>query len=495
MNRKKVATFLSQNWRWLVASLLVATLFVGFRWFNLHQNLLFFNDIGRDYLVLHTWLETGKPPLLGPQTSALPYNQSAIYFYTLFPLFVLTNQWPLASTLTITLTYLLGFGLGLYWLYREDRALSWAWIAFFGLLAVQPTLLEQHRFVWNPSFVAFWLGLAFIGWRKLDQDFTWFWVLVFGFSLSIATAFSYSVVPLALAWGMFTFIRYWSKWRQILAIGLSVAIGFLLANAPTLVFEIRHSFFLTKLLFDGEKLSQSNLHWLDRSQSLLEFSVYPSSWIIAGVVFGLSLGLIAWSVVTDPNKARFSWTRDALYLVGLTYVATLLVPVAIQKHYIFGFLSLWLLTLSGLRPKALVVVGVLLSAIWLQPTQIESLTRTPYRTIDQTRACAEQVCGQLAQPLFVSNQSSHHPYHNAMEFKYFFSWAGCDVKEIDTERDQASTLLVVLDDSEYTHGQTAFNELTQFGASEEINRITCNPQLEVVVLKAVSSETEPKSTQ
>jgi len=67
---------------WILISLL-AILFVILRLYNINNSLFFINDTGRDMAVLQSWQNTGKIPLLGPQTSALPINQSAIYFYLL----------------------------------------------------------------------------------------------------------------------------------------------------------------------------------------------------------------------------------------------------------------------------------------------------------------------------------------------------------------------------------------------------------------------------
>lgn len=70
-----------------------------------------------------------------------------------------------------------------------------------------------------------------------------------------------------------------------------------------------------------------------------------------------------------------------------------------------------------------------------------------------------------------------------MEFKYLFKDAGCQIKELDTELTLANKMAVVVDHSEYQHEKTSYNELTQFGKSQEVKRYGCEENLEVVILE------------
>lgn len=82
--------------------LFVIVFFIFLRVYRLPSTLFFFNDMGRDLLVLWESWEHKKPFLLGPQNSALPFNQPALYFYSLYPAFLLTGM----SLFTHTVTFL-----------------------------------------------------------------------------------------------------------------------------------------------------------------------------------------------------------------------------------------------------------------------------------------------------------------------------------------------------------------------------------------------------
>ena len=83
----------------------------------------------------------------------------------------------------------------------------------------------------------------------------------------------------------------------------------------------------------------------------------------------------------------------------------------------------------------------------------------------------------------MSVQAGAYPYHNGIEFQYLLRESGCQVKSLDTQNEQARVMTVFVEDSVYQHGQTAYNELTQFGASTEEQIIHCSPKLQVHVLR------------
>ncbi|HCC84942.1 MAG TPA: hypothetical protein DEP87_04655, partial [Candidatus Pacebacteria bacterium] len=155
--------FWQKFWRlhsWWLVTLGLSLGFIFLRLFKIETSLLFFNDIGRDFLQLWNWQQTGKPPLLGPQTSAMPFNQSAVYFYLLLPGYLLTRGSLLATIYTGVGVHLILLWSGVWWLRQnQPRWLSKFWL-IVGLLILQPEMVTQQRFVWNPSFIAGWTMLA-----------------------------------------------------------------------------------------------------------------------------------------------------------------------------------------------------------------------------------------------------------------------------------------------------------------------------------------------
>jgi len=107
----------SNHWLRFGLFLITLGLFVFLRVFAITQNLHLFGDLGRDLFVLQKWSNNLlKPPLLGPQTSVVSFNQSAIYFYYLFPFFLLMSHSvysTLVASIMLYISILLGCGGGI----------------------------------------------------------------------------------------------------------------------------------------------------------------------------------------------------------------------------------------------------------------------------------------------------------------------------------------------------------------------------------------------
>lgn len=474
---KQASSNLSKIEKISIISIIILFLFL--RLFKIESSLWFFNDIGRDFIELYEWNKTGMPPLLGPQTSAVAYNQSAVYFYLLYPMYLITNHSPLGTIYTGVIFYLSMFVFGLWYL-RKDKWYQNLLISCFFLTTIHPQFVVQNRFVWNPTFIGPLLFLAFFAYLKLRTEFSKSNLAVFSLTIALATSLNFSIAPLTIAFMLLATIDFWPK-LDFIKIYLASIFGFLFWNVPTLLFEIRHNFFLTKLLFTGEKIRQVSLSIPEKIHDFLYHTLYHLdfnfSLVLAAILFVFSLITFA----KRPQK-RFFIGRT-LFLLAITILITFAAPISIQSHYIFAFLVLMILLIVSLQKWLLIITIIILSAIWLRPMQIQEYFAEPYRTIKEQQSCAKLICQNETSPMFVSNQSKHHPYHNAMEWRYHFLENGCNIKLLDTQINEADKMAVVVDDSDYTHGQTSYNELTQFGLSQEIKRYQCQPDLEVVILK------------
>lgn len=460
---------------YLVAFVLVLV-FLWTRFYKIETSLLFFNDIGRDFLALFKWQETGRPPLLGPQTSALPFNQSAIYFYLLYPFYLLSGHSPYASLIAYSAFYIVSFVLGLYFLRFYPR-LEKSLTLVFLLITVHPQYIIQGRFIWNPSFVtpclvaAFYTLAVYLVQKKPKPIL----LMTSAFTLALATAFSYSAVPTLV---IFLLLVLYRQRKAFLPYLLYTGASLFLVNLPTLFFEIRHGFLLSKMMLFGEKIDQGHNFFLDRLASLSEFSL-GTTWLWA-LVFLICLFLF---VYLSHRREKNLFLEYSFFLFAGTLLLTLLMPVSFHSHYVFGLLPLLFLLISFLNARFIYLSAIFLYVVFMQ-SALEANYFAPARhNLAELQNCAESFCATNKQPLYISNQSKHHPYHNAMEFQYLMSEAGCQVKDINTENGQASIMAVVLDDDVYEHGKTAYYELTLFGESTEKERFKCSKTLEIVLLE------------
>lgn len=463
---------------WPLIILGIICLYLSLRFYNIENSLLFFNDIGRDFLTLLRWEQTGKPPLLGPQTSALPYNQSALYFYVLYPLFILTHHSPFSTLYTNAIFYVTFFLFGIF-LTRKQKLLRHALLFTSLIIAVHPQFIYQQRFVWNPSFVAPFIVAGTFFLVSLSNRFSYSKLFLLSLSFSFSSAFSYSALPTLIASFIMLILLVP---RKFLYVVFSFCASLFIVNLPTLFFEFRHHFLLTKLLLYGEKLPQFETSLHAKIVDTLRFSILQSSEVnILVIVLFTSIILFA---MIQKRKDAFS---SPIFLISILFILNFAIlavaPVSIQAHYVFPFLTILIMLVSFFPSNIRLIFTIIILLFFLQPNYLNQYFSRAYRTVAETNSCAEKICSQETKPLFISVQSDLHPYHNGMEFKYVFAENGCNIKELDTQITEATIMAVVVDHSEYEHGKTSYNELTQFGASNQIRSYICQDDLRVIILE------------
>ena len=461
-------------WVWVIAIVLIG-LFWWLRFNNIRTSLFFFNDMGSDMLVLQDWVETKKPPLLGPQTSALPINQSAIYFYMLMPMFLLFNGNPVCLLYTNALLYIGSFIAGMWWL-RKDKKMQSALLTVFFLIAISPQYVIQSRFVWNPSLVTPFLISSLVSLYWLNKEFKKLTMWIFAFSLAMAVSLTYSVAPVFIA--IFVYILFSRKTNRTQII-IAELVSLIILNAPTLLFELKHKFLLTSMLFSRGASTQK----AEDITAMSKFgSLFGFGFNLSGVLLVVASVLILGTIFGYSAHKKNDELRLFAKILGLTLLITFFVPLTIHAHYIFGFTSLLFLTIAFLPKLPRIIILIFLGVMYLTPTQVSSYFVPARRTMTEMTRCFAQVCKDINEPIFVSVQSDFHPYHNGPEHRYLLKRAGCQVKYIETDPKAASLMAVVLDDSSFVNGKTSFNELTSFGRAEEIQRYTCQSNFGVVIL-------------
>ncbi|NCP47328.1 hypothetical protein COT86_03545 [Candidatus Collierbacteria bacterium CG10_big_fil_rev_8_21_14_0_10_43_36] len=471
--------WMKKNWVWMVAILLVG-LFWWLRFNNVRTSLFYFNDMGRDLLVLQDWMETGKPPLLGPQTSSLPINQSAIYFYLLMPGFLLFKGSPMALLYTNTFIYISFFLVGL-WLLRENKKIQIVLLAVFLLVAISPQYIIQSRFVWNPSLTTPLLVTALISFYLLTQKFSQKLMIIMVTSLAIAISFSYSMAPAFI--GIFLFLIVFWKANKLKTM-LAEMLALMVVNFPTIVFELKHKFLLTSSLFTRGVTPQQaeNISMTAKFNSLFGYGLALKGGLLIGVILILT-AILLWYGQKKENPALNFFSR----LLFLTVVITFIVPLTIHSHYIFGFTTLLFLCIATLPKWPKIVTLFALSLLYLTPVRLTAYFKPAIRTYEQMRECFATVCREIKEPIFESVQAGFHPYHNGPEHRVMMKQAGCQVKYIETDPTSASLMAVVLDSSTFELGKTAYNELTMFGKAQEIKRYNCQENFQVVILEKQSN--------
>lgn len=452
------------------------------RLYSIQDSLLFFSDMGRDFLVFQKWQVSGKPPLLGPQNSALPFNQSPIYFYYLYIFYLLTNH-SLYATIIAGVVFHIFIMLGGCFLLHKYEELHLPWVICWILLTINPQMVMQHRYIWNPSFVAGCLVLAFFSFLIIRKKFSWKLSFIFSGSLALANGFSYSAAPTIILFMLF--IPFFLSTKVYAKLLVSLVISLTIVNAPLIFFEVRHNFTLTKLMLHYDKIEQAVPPFSEKVWAILSLSFSMNHYkllFILAVIFSAFF----------MYRYKKSEQKDAFFSLGFTsvlFLASLLVlaivPVSVQPHYIFGVISFFAIMIAFLGRKTSILATLILLGIWGDPNTVQSYFTKAWRTVQETEDCSIKVCSIIKQPTFVSLQSTYHDYHTGTEYRYLFGEHGCKIFDIEqslVESSNVNTMLVVSEQVDYQHDKTSFNELTLFGNSQMTNTIECSPDLKIHVL-------------
>lgn len=487
----KLLLFVVANKKFLIVASCTVLIFVILRWLFLKESLLFYNDMGRDAIVLLDWATTGKPPLLGPQTSVLSYNQSAWYFYFLFPFFLISNYSAFSSTATVT-----AFGaivlVWLFWLTRRDTVNLMFVMIMALLLAVHPQVVTQNRFVWNPSFIPYFLMAATVCGLLLRKEYKSLSAAFFWLSLAFAAGFSYSAVPFSVVLALYLITVNKKYWKQHLFFACSSAMIVLL---PTIVFEVRHSFALTKLFFEGQTTPQVILPLSVRAEQLISL-IFPGStsresfYCLVFVVTSMVAGIVT-TLYTKDKRSKLVMLTSCFLVINISL--QLILPINLEKHYIFPLLIALFASIAVLPQKFSIPIAALLVLFWLRPYFISMYTAVPVRTVSDLEQCYKNYCEATTSPIYVSMESGIlSGYHNAPEHRFFMRKMGCTVFDIETTQDQATTMVVVNDAAKIDLGKSGYRELSLFGPYTAGEKINCTDNLSLQELHKPTEETNPE---
>ncbi len=454
---------------------IVIALFLFTRLYKLDQSFFFYNEMGREMWFLSLWKESGKPPVLGPQTSALPFNQSPWYYYILYPGYLLYNQ-PVVLVYSCLVFYLICFLLAV----KISGKNWWLPVFLFTALGLHYQVLIQNRYIWNPSFVPPLLVLGTVAImryledaRKKPFDKAQGKYLGLGiFSLILGMGMSYSSFPYVAV--VLLLIYLYS--RKIKEIGKSLVASMVVVFAPIALFEVKYHFLLSKAVLRQGREPQNALGLVDKLTFINANLFFANNLGYVIMVLVLIFSLFVLLRLKDRKQRFVAW------LFVLHSILFLVVPFQLQPHLMFGFL-VSLLLVVGIMPKVGQILFLIFSMFLLWQNWPSITTKAP-RSVEDMQQCFAPVCKDLgSKSVFVSTQAGFHLFHTGFEDRYLLYKAGCKVLDIEKDKNASSTMLVVEDGAKYEDGKTDYYELGLFGKHKETKRYSCGENLGVVVVE------------
>ena len=450
---------------------LIAT-FVFLRLYNIKNSIEFWGDIGRDHEKLMEWLQTGKPPLLGPNTSVLPIlNQSAWFYYLIFPVFLLTHS-GLSMTYTVTILTVFLFIISMIIQLKKHRGIV---MMVFLLISIHPLIVIQQRTPWNPSFSIPFLLVAISGIIRLSYSYSNKILLIVLMALSFSLGMTYSLFPIVVILGMWSYLSVpkGKKKQFILYAGLS----FLLVFAPTLIFELKPHYFIEHFSVSLLTGSSSFFERLIKVQSylLLGQDVQNISTILKSILIGCFYGSIF-----IANKSNLVFKRIFIIAIIGTLLTALL-PFD-NSHYFFGVIVLWFFVFSLTNKPTKIILLSSFVLFWVNPFWVSQYTKSSIRALSIVEECAKTVCTYNKNSYFVSSVTWYGS-HSAHDHAFLLNKYGCFSRDIVSNPTfKSNQMIVVADRATFTPYKDSFYELEQFGKYRVKTNYYCSSGLQYWLL-------------
>jgi hypothetical protein len=459
---------------WLLFT--ITLVFICSRLFNLSNTLHIFGDTARDLLVLEDWFQTIKPPLLGPHTSALSFNQSAWYFYLLMPFYIFSGQHIFSPNLAIISLYL-GLFLFLIKLWRDKQFNFSSLVALFLLITLHPQVLQQTRDIWNPSIILPIFVVGTYAWLKLLKTYSKRLIWIFALAVMFCVGANYSIIPTIivmcaiLTWYLLKQKPFVGRLKRVSTLLIALFVSTIVVNIGTIGYELRYNFQLTRNL-PNQQVLQVSQNIPDKFSKIIQYSWGTSSTTM-GIILSLGLIILAIYGYKHLNKERRIFLASTSILLLSSIALTLVLPFQVYEHYVFGFIGLILVIIALLPNKSKVVMATALIGVYFWQLGKTNVFAPASPTLSQKQSCIEQVCTQYSGYLYVVGNTSSHD-HQALGYEYLGQRRGCKtVSILKYPKYMPKTMVVFSENTLFDQESTDFYELNQFGPREHLEQIDC----------------------
>jgi len=305
------------NWFWLLAGLIIVFAAI-LRFYNFPSRFAFGEDQARDILVVREIVETRSLPLVGPPSSAGPFNYGPWYYWFL-TLISLIVPFTLTPWILVTFVSLLF----VFVLILTGRTLDGNITGIIaGLLAAVSTAeIRVSAHLADVSFVSIFAGLAILNlilFLKQERG-------IFAFFVGLSTGFAINMHFSALGLLPFLLIGLIPKSSKTKNL-LLLLLGFFIPFIPFLIFNLIHNWIIVKNLLSFF-LSGQEKFWVSVRWFTYLRDFWPELWasVIGGFKLFSYLILVFFAVflVKDLYKRKLDKSLIALLVVFTLQVVML----------------------------------------------------------------------------------------------------------------------------------------------------------------------------
>ena len=364
--------------------------------YRIDKTFIFHNDEARDVLIVKKMIDTGRPILLGPQTSVGNMYLGPLYYYLMLPALLLAKMNPVGPAIMAAI-FAMGTTALLYIIGTKKYGIVGGLVAAL-FYSLSPVMLHYSRSSWNPNIVPFFATILIL---SLDIRNKWGWLIL---GLCAGIIFQLHYVALIMV-GLVGLLKLKDKPKLLdLMVGI---LGFMISSMPFWLFEFRHNFvnsqaFLT-FLREGSQNSVLNSSYLSRFTSNLSLTV-------KGVVGSSSIAIVQMSTIILIIAGIFLFvflpifTKEYIlwyFLIGSVLTVSFL-KEHLNVHYIsflFPVVSLAIASLSTKGPKLIRLfswIFIIFSVWWSIPSIIYNLQTIDSIQVKRSVATANYIVSEAA---------------------------------------------------------------------------------------------------
>jgi len=411
--------------RWLIVVAIAAFL----RFYNISSFATFLGDQGRDALIMQDIVTLKHFPAIGPPTSVGLIYMGPFFYYLMAPFLLIAHFNPLGPALGTTLYSLMALVLvGMMVKHYTNKTTA---LLFMLILSFSSFLTDVAKFAWNPNllpyfaFATFFFFYEMIFKRKYVSAFLT--GLLFGFSIQLHPLVLLTSLPLGIGTLVYIFRIQGRKKYKLPFLAL---IGFVLAIAPLIIFDLRHNFInthsLLTLFHSNSVVTKANItiwsFWETANSFFHVVLPFPSQY---GSVFIPVFIYLAYQSAKRALEEKNTFILTQFAIVVMYLFLFTLVSVERYPHY-FGsiMLSAYLILVYPLLYKNCLVckigaVAVVGTFIFINILKFNFLLTTGSNQIKRAEYIAQQLVPHIDKGPY---QLATIPFTEADEqYRYFLS--------------------------------------------------------------------------
>ena len=377
-------------WFWLG----LVVLFIVWAFMQFHQLERAFNityDFAQYGFAMLNWRTTGDVPLLGPHSAYLVNYIPPLYYWLIYPAYLLSNGSPFYNHIAcFVYTWIILLGLALVLCKRPKY--RWSYLLLIALFCFNPLILHDRvNFVWNPSYVwqpmvVAWYCLALASQSKRRILLC----VIGGIACAISMSLNLLVVPVVIGFLVISILRL-RKYVWAWLMGLLVAVS---------IFWLPVFIAGGKVIPDYNSASGQFGQFATRLRTVVavpligfrSYAQYNYSKYDHIIAYGFLLVIFVFCFRKNWRQNLFESNFGQLSIaLIISTIITLIPKIEIVWHYTTGLTIIIILLLVNLPRRIKLVACSLLLSWWLVLPffNLKILRRVDLSSIN---TCLSQVC-------------------------------------------------------------------------------------------------------